>query len=194
MLSAGESTDRAERRHRSQAERYASAAAAGTRETEILAASAFIELWLAYRAGDRNATARAERFTTRFSQSGELALLAWVMRGELAFAAEAWDEALNAYRYVLGQLEHPLYAYALYRTAETEQRAGRQEEAQHTFDEVIRLGCDERANEATQQMALRAARERGIGIRSSQSGVNRPENCSETRGADEATSGWRPAE
>lgn len=46
------------------------------------------------------------------------------MRGELAIAEEDWDSTASAYRYVLGHLEHPLYAYALYRTAETQERLG----------------------------------------------------------------------
>lgn len=194
MLVAGESSSRDERRHRAQAERYASAAATGSRDSEILAASAFIELWLAYRAGDRNAAARAARFTTRFAQSGELVLLAWVMRGELALSGEEWDSAATAYRYVLGQLEHPLYAYALYRTAETQERSGRREEARATLEEVARLGCSPSASEPTRQVALRAARAHGMGMRRGEDGVERPENCPASTREDDAVGGWRPAE
>ena len=78
---------------------------------------AFLEVWLDFETEGRNAASRAERFTTRHDQSGDLLVLVWMIRGELALRAEDWEGARAGFRFVLGQLGHPLYAYALYRTA-----------------------------------------------------------------------------
>ena len=196
MLEAGTSDDRAQRRHRSSAERFAEAAANGSRDAELLAQSDFVPLWLAYRAGDRSAAGRAERFTTRRAQSGELALLGWVVRGEIAFAAEEWDAAAAAYRYVLGQLGHPLYAYSLYRTAQSHEGAGRAEDARTTLAEVALLGCPAEADEPTRRVALQAARDLGTEVRRGADGVERPASCPEPSSGGESTESgeWRPAE
>lgn len=195
MLAAGASDDRAARRHRSAAERFASAASNGSRDDEVLARSDFVELWLAYRVGDRSAAARAERFTRRRARSGELALLGWIIRGELAFSAEQWRDAADAYRYVLGHLDHPLYAYALYRTAQSHEREGSADDARQALGEVAMLGCARDAADATRRVALQAARDLGQGTRSDASGVERPASCpAETSGGEREDESWRPTE
>lgn len=199
MLEAAESDDRERRRHRASAERFADAAANGSRDDWVQAQAAFVELWLAYRAGDRSASSRAERFTTRHAQSGELALLGWVVRGEIAFAAEDWDGAIASYRYVLGELGHPLYAYALYRTAQAHSRDGDAEGSRQALGEVARLGCDRDVPEPTLRIALHAARESGDGIRRASDGREVPAICPEASagGEDEeerGAGGWRPDE
>jgi len=195
MLEAGTSDDRDQRRHRSSAERFAEAAANGSHDADLLAQSDFVPLWLAYRAGDRGAAGRAERFTTRRAQSGELALLGWIIRGELALAAEQWDDAAAAYRYALGQLGHPLYAYALYRTAQSHEGAGRADDARSALAEVALLGCPADADEPTRRVALQAARDLGTEVRRGDDGTERPASCPEPSvGGERADGEWRPAE
>ncbi|MCB9618729.1 MAG: hypothetical protein H6721_29865 [Sandaracinus sp.] len=194
MAAAGTSSNRDERRHRDAAERFAKASAQGSRDAEVKARAAFVELWLAFRASHRSAMGRATRFSRQHAQSGELALLAWVIRGELAFAAEQWEDARTSYRYVLGDLEHPLYAYALWRTARSHAGAGDAESARSTTTEVVRLACQE-TSEPTRRVAFAAARELAIGLRDDSDGVTRPEICDppvETHENGEA--GWRPPE
>ena len=194
LVAAGTSSTREERRHRDAAERFARAAAQGSRDAEVKARAAFVELWLAFRANHRSAMGRATRFARQHAQSGELALLAWVVRGELAFAAEAWDEARTSYRYVLGDLDHPLYAYALWRTARSHAGAGDTDGARSTTTEVVRLACQP-TSEPTRRVAFAAARELGIDLREDADGVVRPEICEAPAEADEEDhTGWRPPE
>ena len=47
----------------------------------------------------------------------------------------------GSYRYVLGQLEHPLYAFALLRTAHTLQERERGEDARDMITQVVHIGC-----------------------------------------------------
>lgn len=194
LVAAGPSADRETRRHRASAERFAKASANGSRDDTVRARADFVELWLAFRAGDRRAAGRATRFTRQRAQSGELALLAWVIQGELAFAAERWDDARAAYRYVLGQLGHPLYAYALYRTAQSHTGAGHADDARETLAEVALLGCSEDADEPTRRVALAAATDLGVGARRD-GDVDRPASCPEpTSESESGREGWRPPE
>ncbi|AKF08258.1 tetratricopeptide repeat protein [Sandaracinus amylolyticus] len=180
LLAAESSEGREARRHRSDAERAADAAVNGSRDSTLLAEMAFVSLWLSWRAGERAAVGRAERFTTRFAGAGELALMAWMIRGELAFAAERWADAATAYRYALGQLEHPLYAYALHRSAESWDHEGRADDARAARTEVVQLGCASDASDATMRVVQIAARELGVAMVADESGRVRPSTCATT--------------
>lgn len=129
------------RRHRRDAQRRAQDAAQGSRDDAIQAKSAFVELWNAWRGHRSNAARLAERFTTRHRESGPLLFLAWIIRGEIELEEGHWREAERSYRYVLGQLEHPLYAFALLRTAHTLQERERGDEARDMITQVVEIGC-----------------------------------------------------
>jgi tetratricopeptide (TPR) repeat protein len=185
------------RRLRRRAEQLADATSQGSRDQQLLAEMAFAKVWMSWRAGSRNAAQRAERFTTRFAESGELVSLVWMIRGELAFAADEFDDAVTAFRFALGELDHPLYGYALWRTGHSYRRLGRTEEADQALHEVEQLGCREGAPALIVRLATTAASELGSGVRNDSDGVTRPAVCpapgSETSG-DEEEEGWRPEE
>jgi hypothetical protein len=180
------------RRHRADARRFADAAAQGAREDTLAAEAAFLNLWLDYETDARGAASRAERFTTRYRRSGELLVLAWMIRGELALGAEDWRDAREAFRFVLGQLGHPLYGYGLYRTAFAWRGAGDGEQARRAIEEAAALGCDPRASEPISIVALLAARDLGVGTRRAGE-RDVPASCPEA--AEEPhDEDWRPRE
>ncbi len=179
------------RRHREAFARFSDSAVNGSRDDHLNAEMAFLEVWLDFETEGRNAASRAERFTTRHDQSGDLLVLVWMIRGELALRAEDWEGARAGFRFVLGQLGHPLYAYALYRTAFAWHSAGDDEQARQALEEAAALGCDGSASEPTTRMALLAAHQLGIGLRA-EDGRSVPETCP-TRAAETAE-GWRPPE
>lgn len=179
LVAAEGAEDREARRHRRSAERFAENAAQGSRDSAFNAEMAFVQIWLAWRGGAASASGRAERFTTRFAEATSLAPIVWMIRGEIAFESQRWDEAATAFRFVLGQLGHPLYAYALYRTAACLAQQGREEDSRQALREVAQLGCDGGAPASTMQVALRAATELGAGARTDPEGVTRPASCPE---------------
>jgi hypothetical protein len=193
MFAAQETEGRQQRRHRSDFRRLTDQATNGSRDATLIAEVQFLELWASWHDGDDGAEGRAERFIERHASSGELALLAWILRGEIAFEHERWDDAATAFRFVLGQLGHPLYAYALYRTSHTWQQAGRPEDAREALEEVAQLGCSSDADEPTLRVALQAARDLGQGDRAGPDGVRRPASCSATPASSSmATEDERP--
>lgn len=197
MYLSFEAERRPARRHRERAERMLTAAARGNRDATLGAEVDFVRLWMAWRSELRPAPRLAERFTRRHESAGTLTTVAWMIRGEIAFAAEDYEEAASAYRFALGQLGTPLYAFALYRTAHTHRERGETEEAAQALDEVIRMGCEEGAHEEIMRVSTAAASESGSGLRLDADGVTRPAVCP-TPGeeSEEATEeeGWRPAE
>ncbi|HJL15868.1 MAG TPA: hypothetical protein RMH99_09440 [Sandaracinaceae bacterium LLY-WYZ-13_1] len=196
VFAASEAEGREARRLRRRAERLADAAVRGSRDASLRAEIAFAKLWLAWRAGSRLAERRAERFTTRHRESGDLLTLAWMIRGEIAFTDERYEDAVEAYRFALGNLGHPLYAFALFRTAHAHRRLGHEERATQAFDEVEQLGCGREVPRATLRIATAAASERGSGLRIDTDGVTRPARCPspEELAVEPADEGWRPAE
>lgn len=195
MFAAADAEDREARRHRRRAERIADAAARGSRDRGLAAELDFAKLWMAWQSGSRAAERRAERFTIRHRQAGDLLTLAWMLRGEIALADERYDDAVEAYRFALGQLGHPLYAFALLRTAHAQRRRGNADQADQALAEVEQLGCAPDASPAVVRLAAAAASERGSGIRLDTDGVTRPAACpTPDESADEEDEGWRPAE
>jgi tetratricopeptide (TPR) repeat protein len=178
LYEAEEADGRDARAHRRAADRAATAAARGTRDAYLAAEMDFIGLWTAWRGGSRTAARRVERFLDRNASSGgDLLMFAWMIKGEIAFEAERWRDAATAYRYVLGSLGHPLYAYALYRTAQVWQREGRGDEAREAFGEVVSLGCPDDASETTTGIALAASRALGEPTSTTEEGRVRPSRC-----------------
>ncbi len=183
------------RRMRRNLERLTDNAVRGSRDSTLIAEMDFVKLWLAWRGSSGNAAARAERFTDRHTQAGELLLFAWMIRGEIAFSGEHFEDAVAAYRFALGQLEHPLYAYALFRTAHAYARLGRTEDAAQALLEVEQLGCARGASPFRVRLAAAAASERNSGVERDDDGVMRPSSCSadsEEEGSEEEE--WRPEE
>ena len=182
------------RRFRRRAERHAEAAVRGTRDQELLAEVSFLRLWMAWRSGSASAAGRAERFTRRFRAAGILTTIGWMIRGEIAFADERWDDATEAYRFALGQLGTPLYGFALFRTAHAQRGNGDTARASDTLGEVAELGCDHDAPPALVRIATAAASEAGAGVRQDTDGVIRPAVCPSPSERDDEEEGWRPAE
>ena len=177
-LAAGQNESRAARRSRSDARRYIDLAGRRSRDQGLAAELLFLRLWMRWDSGGRNARSLAERLINRYGeQGGPVVTLAWMIRGEIAFGAERWEPAVDAFRFVRGQLSHPLYAYAMYRTAEAWEQLGRADEAQEGLAEVERLGCAEEAEGATLVLALRANRELGNTSWTDISGTERPARC-----------------
>jgi tetratricopeptide (TPR) repeat protein len=193
MFAAEQAEGRDARRIRRRAEQLADSTVQGSRDDALLAEMAFVKLWMSWRAGTANAAQRAERFTDRYRQSGDLLTLAWMIRGEIALDGEDYDDALTAFRFALGQLEHPLYAYALFRSARAYRVQGRTEEADQALAEVESLGCAS-ALPSTIRLANAAAGERGTGVARGADGVERPASCPAPGTNDDEEEGWRPAE
>lgn len=193
LLAAESSTGRDQRRHRAEAMRDADAATSGSHDDALVAEMAFVDVWLMWRGDSPGAATRSERFTDRYATAGELTLLAWMIRGQIAEAAGHWDEAATAYRTGLGHLGHPLYAYALYRTAYVWRSQGRTDEAHQALDEVVALGCPADAAEPTVRVSLAAAHDLGEHDHVGTDGVARPARCAAaTPPAGGATDEERP--
>ena len=95
------------------------AARRGNRDQALAAELDMIDLWRAWRGERTTRAARlSERFTRRHRAAGMLTGIAWMVRGETAQAEDDYDTSIAHYRFALGQLGTPLYAFALYRTAQ----------------------------------------------------------------------------
>lgn len=186
LARAGEG--REARRHRELAEEFAEQA--GARDDQVAVEMELLLLWTAWANQVRGVAARVGRFTRSHEDAGEWLVLAWMMRGELALEASEWDEARSAFRFVLGSLGHPLYAYALFRTAFAWHASGDEGQARQALEEAAALGCAPEAPATTRDIALRAARLLGVGVRGAgDDGV--PASCPEPSAEGE---GWRPPE
>ncbi len=178
LLAAEQAPERDATRHRRSALRFARAASRGTDDDWLAAEMAFIEVWSAWRAGRGGAANVAERFARRHPRSGDLVYLCWIIRGEVAFEREDWDEAAEAYRFVLGSIEHPLYGYALYRTAHAWKGLGRDDDTEQALREVVQLGCAADAADEAREMAALAQSDLRMPDVTLEDGTSRPEICS----------------
>lgn len=153
--------------HQRKARRYARLARAGVDAPYRLAELAFIDLWVAWRSDRRSADRIASRFVERHGEhGGALVTLGWFIRGEVLYADERWEEAAEAYRYLLGHLEDPLYGLALFRTAYTLGNRGRNEEAMDVLSTVRALGCDASAHSIARRVSAAAAYDMRTELRS----------------------------
>lgn len=182
------------RRLRRRAEQLADATMRGSRDSTLVAELSLAELWMSWRAGAANAEARATRFTERHRDAGDLLTLAWMVRGEIALEAERFEDAITSFRFALGQLESPLYGYALLRTAEAERRLGRADEASQALSEVEQLGCAAEPSAFVVRLARAAASQRGSGLRTDPDGVVRPATCPAFREDASEEREWHPEE
>ena len=192
MLAAEETEGREQRRHRTDATTAADAAAHGSHDDRLVAEMDFLALWVAWRAGQRSADGRAQRFVRQHETSRDLVLMAWLIRGEVAFAEEEWDDAITAYRAVLGHIGHPLYAFALYRSARAWHEDGRSDESRQALGEVRDLGCSADASPATLHVALAASTALGDGSVTGPDGRERPATCPEEGSTAHTTEDERP--
>jgi hypothetical protein len=168
------------RRLRRRGDEAAGAALAGNRDAQLAAEVDFVRLWLAWRGEARDAASRAARYTERHRENGALYTLAWMIRGELALGARRYEDALTAFRVALGQLESPLYAYALWRSATAYDRLGRTADAQQALRETEELGCPAAASRFTVRISVAVASSRGSGLRRDPDGITRPALCPPT--------------
>lgn len=159
------------------ADRLAAAAVRHSHDEDLEARMDFVRLWASWRAGRADAATKAEAYTSRHTDPTDAVLLAWLVRGEIAFDADQWEEARAAYRYLLGQLGHPLYAYALFRSAIAYRNAGELDEAAQAFTEVRTLGCAADAAPETVRVASVAAVELGERVELDASGTPRSAAC-----------------
>ncbi|MCC7539735.1 MAG: hypothetical protein IT379_26165 [Deltaproteobacteria bacterium] len=167
-LSEAESADeRAARRHRKAAARVAQDVARRTRDAWVAAEMDFVSLLAAWRGGNaREVERRGEAFVERRGRdASELALFAWMVRGEAALGAQRWDQAATAYRVVLGQLDHPLYAFGLWRTAACYRGLGRASDARQALIEADAIGDRRGVHRAARQVADAARAELGLPAR-----------------------------
>lgn len=184
------------RRLRRLADRFADAGIrAARRDRGTEAQLDFAKLWMSYVAAERGAGRRAERFTRRYAQTGGgLVGIAWMIRGEVALENEEHDEAIDAFRFALGQPGTALYAYALYRTGIAHQAEGEDAEAEQAMSEAMQMGCDSEDARIV-EVAGAAASSNHTPLRRDPDGVLRPSTCpSHEELAEEEPEGWRPAE
>jgi ATP/maltotriose-dependent transcriptional regulator MalT len=156
------------------------------RDAQIDAEMAFVPVWIAWQHGRSNTTKLARRFTKRHGRSGVLHLLAWVIRGEAAFEQEKWRNAKTAYRYLLGLVDHPLYPYALMRTAHCERAQGDKDKANKTLREVVQLGCRGELTKHESIVVEAAASQTGIAMVTSPDGTKKPASCGGAPGGSES--------
>lgn len=147
------------------------------RDAGLAADLDFLALWAAWRGGQRNADGRAQRFIDHHATSPDLVLIAWIIRGEIAFADEHWDDAAERFRAVLGRLGHPLYAFALYRSAAVWREQHRDDDARQALVEVRDLGCVTDASAPTLHVAIAAAAALGETTARDANGRDRPASC-----------------
>ncbi|MFO0684305.1 MAG: hypothetical protein U0234_19790 [Sandaracinus sp.] len=147
------------------------------RDEQLSADLDFLQLWASWRLGQRVAEGRAQRFVEHHESARDLVLMAWLVRGEIAFEGERWDDALEGFRAVLGHLGHPLYAFALFRSAAVWREQGREDDARQALTEVRDLGCAGDASAPTIHIAIAAARALGETTLTDPSGRERPASC-----------------
>jgi len=169
--------ERARRRHGHRAVLLAQSLAKVTRDANVSAEMAFAEVWLAWRAGKRNAGGLASRFVRFHRDNHELLYLVWAMRGEVALEAKRYREAEKTFRYLLGVPEHPLYAYALFRSADCYQGMKKNDEADQALQEVVHLGCREDVSPLVMRVVRQAMQRLGIAMRNDIDGKSRPAIC-----------------
>ena len=169
--------EREARRMEQSARRHARAALRGNRDPYLDAEMAFVELWFAWRGGQRSADQMASRFVERHANAGELVIFAWVIQAEVAFERERYDEALRCYRYLIGMIEHPLFPLGLYRTANILGAMERDEEEREALEEARALGCSASLSPEAERIAGYAAAELGTRLRSDDAGRSRPTSC-----------------
>ena len=157
-----EPDERAARRQRRTAERAAAEVARRSRDPWVVTAMDLVSVMAEWRDGAAGAPRSAERFTTRHFDGGELLIVGWLVRGEIALAAERYEDAATAFRFLLGQLDHPLYVFALWRTARCYQGLGRTADARQALHDADDMGHRRGTSPQAQRVAATARAELGL--------------------------------
>ena len=176
-LFAAQTAEAREQRDHYRAIQDLSSSTTRVRDEQLAADIDFLGLWGAWRSGHRSDDQRAQRFVAHHESSRDLVLMAWIIRGEVAFADHRWDDSLESFRAVLGRLGHPLYAFALYRSARVWLEQGRTDESRQALNEVRDLACASDANPPTVHIALAATHALGEPTLTDPSGRERPTSC-----------------
>ncbi len=149
----------------------------------------FVRLWAEWRAGNLDAAELAEDFAEDHEEARDWVRIAWVLRGELEAANGNWDDAATGYRFLMAELEHPLYPFVLLRTAHMMEERGREEEARDLRQQVIRQGCRAELHQEVAMVVEAAASEARVPLTEDADGNLRPADCdaaatTETRDID----------
>ena len=156
-LADAETDERAARRQRRGALEAVREAAKRNNDDELTLDLAFVELWVGWRGALPTAARAAERFTERTAQgTGDLRFIGWIVRGEIAIAGSRWADAAQAYRWLLAELDHPLYALGLYRTAHIYREEGRNDDARQAMREAAAAGDAPTAHAWARKVSLAA--------------------------------------
>lgn len=169
--------DKVAKKLRGDSDRWARKAVKAEKDAYLLSDMEFLLLWNAWRGQRSGVAAQAERFSTNHADIAELATLAWAIRGEASLEDKNWDAAAQAYRFMFGSLDHPLYAFALYRTAASMSGAGRDEDAKQALTEAVSMGCAEGVAQRVLDVSLAAASELGLTGKRGKDQRLRPSTC-----------------
>lgn len=175
--------EKAAKKLRGDSDRWARKAMKAEKDAYLLSDMEFLLLWNAWRGQRAGVAAQAERFTTNHADITELATIAWAIRGEASLEDKQWDAAAQAYRFMFGNLDHPLYAFALYRTAASMEGAGRKEDATQALTEAAAMGCAEGVAQRVLDVSLAAAGELGLTGKRGKDNRLRPSTCKAGKGA-----------
>ncbi|MDH5676660.1 MAG: hypothetical protein OEZ06_31370 [Myxococcales bacterium] len=173
----GEADARQARKHYRQASRRASSAAQRLSDPYEVDEMAFISVWVAWRQELAQAARIAERFAKQHRTARELNTLAWLLQGEASFTRKRFREAERSYRYVISMMETPLYALALYRTAECYEQLGREADADQARDELIQFGCATDARRISDELLVNTAAARRVKLVETREGQLFPARC-----------------
>ena len=92
---------------------------------------------------------------------GSLGGLACMILGEIHFAQGHWRDAAASYRFLLGDLDHALYPFTLWRTAAVHGAQDEQEQRTEILEQLVQLGCATDAPEHLRAITDAAAFESG---------------------------------
>jgi hypothetical protein len=181
-LLAAEATEEEEEaeRHLRAADQMAQRAGRRTEDPELERVTAFIRLWCAWRLGKRNSGRLLDRFARDHRDDEQLMRLVWAIRGERHFESEEWDEAMSAFRELVGNTDDPLYVMSQYRTGQCLVRLEQGRRGRQALREVRNLGCDLEAPAEIRYLAALAAVELETPLHRGAGGRSIPATCTQT--------------
>jgi hypothetical protein len=145
--------------HRREARRLLREAARGNQDRSIGVRIDFLLVWLSWEGerGRESTFSQINRFHHRYGDGeGVLLGVVWLIKGELEMEERHYQRAQRAFRHVLDQPGHPLYGYALFRTARCWTVLGEVSLGIDALGEVERLGCASDASPLTMTLSARA--------------------------------------
>ncbi|MFK7992359.1 MAG: hypothetical protein AB8I08_40435 [Sandaracinaceae bacterium] len=147
----------------------------------------FAVVWVAWRTEADDAARCAERFVEAHPGATDLVALAWMLRAELTYEAEA---SLSALRFGANRLGEPVYAYSLWRAATIQRESGDAAAARESLLAVERAACESNAPRIVRDLGYAAAEALEHGVRRDEDGILRPDTCP----TDDRPEGWHPEE